>query len=105
MNAELDFEFRVFYNEAGTISGGEMCHVDKSESNKYLVVTRDEYYNLVNFHVVNNKLELVRKLDPIGFWLAKNENGRFKVVKNNAPLLIEENEECSNIEYYDIRNN
>jgi hypothetical protein len=95
-------EYRLHYNESGNIYLCTM--VQHPESTQYIVVDKKTYDVYHRYRVVNGKLENIVQNNGLVLQLVKSDKG-YKVVKNNAALLIEENETYTNIEYYDRRNN
>jgi hypothetical protein len=95
-------EYRLHYNESGDIYLCTM--VQHPESTQYIVVDKKTYDVYHKYRVVNGKLENIVQNNGLVLQLVKSDKG-YKVVKNNASLLIDENETYPNIEYYDRRNN
>jgi hypothetical protein len=95
-------EYRLHYNESGNIYLCTM--VQHPESTQYIVVDKKTYDAYHRYRVINGKLENIVQNNGLVLQLIKSDKG-YKVVKNNAALLIEENETYLNIEYYDRRNN
>jgi len=93
-------EYRLHYNESGDIYLCTM--VQHPELTQYVVVDKDIYNNYHKYHVVNGLLEKIIQKNGVVLSLVKSNVG-YRVVKNNAALLIEENETYTDIEYYDRR--
>lgn len=94
-------EYRLHYNESGDIF---MCSMQSHpDSTQYIVVTKDQYERYFRYRVVEGKLELIPQNIAIRTPFVKSTKG-FRVVKNHASLLLQDNEEYSDIEYYDTRN-
>jgi hypothetical protein len=68
----------------------------------YIVVDREIYDRYFRYRVVNGKLELINQNNGVKPSLVKGTKD-FQVVKNNAALLLEENEHYIDTEYYDRR--
>jgi hypothetical protein len=97
MNKE--YEYRIYYeNETGRIKG--LAHDNYPDWGEYIVVNKHEYENYFRYYVKNGKLEPV-VIEQSYSNLLKKSNSGYKVVKNNANILVEDNEEYSDIEYYD----
>lgn len=96
-------EFRVHYDDSGKITMCSMC--DHPKNQQYLVVDRSAYENYFKYYVnvARKKLEKVEVDIGISVKLKKSDHGH-AVVKNHAGLVLEKNEEYSNIEYYDTIN-
>lgn len=94
-------EYRLHYNAAGDIV---MCSMQQHpESESYLVVTKEQYDLYHRYCVVKGKLTLIEHDAGTRVALVTSTTG-FAVVKNNAALLLEDNETFNDIEYYDYRN-
>ena len=101
VTADLPIEYRLHYNDSGDVY---MCSMQNHpDSEKYIVVTKEQYDLYFKYKIVNGKLELIEHNVGIKAALVKRNHG-FRVVKNNAALLLEKHEEYNNIEYYDHRN-
>lgn len=95
-------EYRLHYNDAGDVV---MCSMQEHpDSTQYLVVTKEQYDMYHRYCVVKGKLTLIEHDAGVRVAFIPSTKG-FKVVKNHAALLLEENETYNNIEYYDYRNN
>tara|TARA_R110000822_G_scaffold53073_2_gene136957 strand:+ start:1738 stop:2106 length:369 start_codon:yes stop_codon:yes gene_type:complete len=103
MNApKPEKEYRFYYDDDGRIA---MCAeiVPYPDGDKYIVVDKLVYDNYFDYRVLNGKPErIVKEHGQIKASLVKSDSG-FRVVKGNAALLLEENEEYQNTEYYDRR--
>ena len=95
-------EHRLYYNELGEIVSGSTA--EHLESGQYIVVTEEEYNNYFRYRVANQKLQLITQENKNGVKLTKSIAG-YAVVKNQASLIIEPNEEYTNIEYYGKKEN
>jgi hypothetical protein len=95
-------EYRLHYNELGDIYLCTM--VQHPESTQYVVVDKETYDMYYRYHVVNGVLEKIVQNNGLVSRLIKSNKG-YRVVKNNAALLLEENETYPDIEYYDRRTN
>ena len=93
-------EYRLHYNESGDIYLCTM--VQHPEGTRYVVVDKETYDVYHRYHVVDGVLEKIVQKNGLFVNLVKSTSG-YKVVKNNAALLIEESEEYPDIEYYDRR--
>lgn len=94
-------EYRLYYNEDGTIIKGTMVVEETAET--YVVVTRAEYDRYFDYTVENGKLKKIDRDSGYRVQLTKATNG-FCVVKDHAGIVIEPNETHKDIEYYAIRN-
>jgi hypothetical protein len=96
-------EYRLYYDETGAII---MCMMQGPfpDTTNFVVVTKEQYEIYWKYKITNGKLEFIPTINEFRVSFVKSNKG-FKVVKNHASLLIEANEEYSNIEHYDTRNN
>ena len=95
-------EYRFYYDETGRIT---MCAEISPypEGDKYIVVEESVYQDYFNYRVVNGKAQrIIKQEGQIISSLIKSDSG-FRVVKGHAGLLLEENEQYQNVEYYDAR--
>ena len=98
---EIVKEYRVYYNDTGDIVGQSMTepHLEGT----YIVVTEEEYNNIHKYTKVKDS-ELKLKLFNPGYkrQLIQGEPG-FRVVKNHAGILLEQDENYDNTEQYGYR--
>lgn len=104
---EPKVEYRLYYDEKGWITGGQSVTVQTSANDTsdqpYIVVSKFDYDNCHD-KIVKDGVLAQRKIKPdFSTELVRSESG-FKVVKNNAALLINEDEKYSNVEHYAGRN-
>lgn len=94
----LTVEYRIHYDAQGMIT---MCSMQNHpENTSYIVVDRDTYENYFRYdRVINGKLRKIIYDPGYRVQLYPSTNG-YKVVKNHAALLIEENETYDDTEYY-----
>lgn len=91
-------EYRIHYNDQGSIIGCTMT--DHPIDTKYVVVDRETYDNYFRYdRVINGKLKKVIH-DPGYRVQLHSSNAGFKVVRNHAALLIENNETYDDTEFY-----
>lgn len=95
-------EYRLYYDESGSIV---MCMMQAPfpDNNSYVVATKAQYELYWKYKVVNGKLEAIPDNVEYKIALVKSSSG-FRVVKNHAALLLTDNEQYTDIEYYDTRN-
>ncbi len=99
-------EYRVYYDLTGDIVHSTSSVREAEEYNyqlPYIVITEAEYQEFYKYKVKNNKLQL-RELNSGQLIQLVPSNKGFQVVKNNAAILIEQDEQYPNTEYYDYRN-
>ena len=99
-------EYRLYYNSDGTIIG--LWESDHPAGNNYIVLADPGMFysaNTLLLRVQNKKLILLDPREPARTRLKKNNNIGFRVVKGHAALVLEQNEEYSEVEYYDKTNN
>lgn len=95
---KLILEYRIHYDDTGNIT---MCSmVNHPENTQYIVVCKEEYDNYFRYTVVNNELKLV-DIDPGYRVQLKKSDFGYKVVKNHAGIILEDNEAYDSVEYYD----
>lgn len=94
----VEIEYRLHYDQAGTI---HMCSMtNHPESDRYLVVTKDEYDNFFDYYIVNDQLKKIDRNPLYRVQLKQSAQG-FCVVQNHAGLILEPTEEYPHIEYYE----
>ena len=99
---DVTLEYRLHYNEVGDII---MCSMQQHPENEhYVVVDRETYDRYFKYRVVNGKLEPITYSNGVRASLIKG-NKDFRVVKNHAALILDENEQYTDVEYYDRRTN
>ena len=99
---DIPIEYRFHYDNSGNIY---MCTMQEHPDNtQYVVVTKEEYELYFKYKVVKGKLKLIEHQTGIKNGLEKSDSG-FRVVKNNAALLLLDDEVYNDIEYYDYRTN
>lgn len=94
------YEKRVYYDEFENILGA-VPHPPYPESENYIVVSEEEFKNLNSYMIRDKKLILIPPpSNQIKVVYKKNNHG-YRVVKNHAALLLEENESYPEVEHYD----
>ena len=92
-------EYRVHYNTAGEIY---LCTMQQHPADTaYLVVTKNEYDEYFHYCVEEGQLKRILQDSGYRVQLQKSTTG-FKVVKDHAGLLVED-EDWDNVEYYEYR--
>lgn len=97
-------EYRLYHNEDGTIIG--LWESDHPAGDNYIVLDDPGVFHSANtllLRVQNKKLTVLDPQAPARIRLQKSNTG-FRVVKSHAALILEVNEEYSEIEYYDRTN-
>lgn len=101
------FEYRLYYDLNGDIRH-TTCLTKEAEENNfqlpYIIVNEQEHQQFYKYQVRNGKLQLRQSHTGQLKQLVQSDKG-FRVVKNNAAILLEYDEHYPNIEYYDYRNN
>ena len=91
-------EYRIYYDDKGFVVGCTM--VDHPDNSNYIVVDRETYDNYFRYdRVINGKLRKII-FDPGYRIQLYPSNSGYRVVRNHAALLIEENETYDNTEFY-----
>lgn len=103
----IDFitEYRWYYNSNGHVTVCVSNSAHFLEGDNYIVVSKEIYDNPHRF-VVKDKVPVPNAQD--GFQLTApliKSNSGFRVVKNNASILLESHETYTEIDFYDYRNN
>lgn len=94
-------EYRLYYNTDGTVIG--LWENSFPESENYIVLDDPGVFYHTNtqlLRVKSNKLIVLDPREPNRARLKKSDKG-FKVVKGNAALVVESDENYELIEYYD----
>lgn len=101
----IEYEYRLYYNEEGTIYRGTTLKTDPIESGKYVIVDKNIFDQSTKYRIENEIPVLVPPskgyVEP---GLIRSSNG-IAVVKNNASLPLTADDEYDNIEHYDYRSN
>lgn len=96
-------EYRWYHDAEGNITNMYMQAPFPAGDN-YIIVDKTHYDNYVKYKVVDQKPALINNPSNIKIPLVKSDKG-FRVVKNNAALLLLPEETFTNIEYYEPRRN
>lgn len=102
--SEPVFEYRIYYEEDGTVLSGHPIRLDIKEeislpTGPYIVVSLDDYRNLGSKIVKDGALYQPPRANHVRALLEKTNIGQ-TVVKNNAALPINENENYQDVEHY-----
>ena len=97
-------EYRFYYDTNGRIYLCTNVKQDQPESGDYVVVDQKTYdqnhlYRIVNGQVVKKETDLVYRCQ------LQSSNTGFRVVAGHAGLILENDEEYTNTEYYDRPDN
>lgn len=97
-------EYRIHYDDEGHII---MCSMQQHPiGTQYLVVDREMYDHYYQYKVNVQRKRLEKIAIDLGIRVKlKKSNHGYAVVKNHAGLIIEPDEICENVEYYDSPNN
>jgi len=97
-------EYRAYYNDRGEIVSVCSESKDTPMAENSIVIPVEVYEKSHKFLVINKQI-VAKFSEDLGIRpaLIKSKTG-FKVVKNNPALLVEKEENYTNIEYYDYRN-
>ena len=93
-------EYRLYYDANGSITS---CSMQSHAPGDYVVVDKDTYDTYYHYKIVKGKAVKIERNVEYKVRLQKSNIG-FRVVKNNAGILIEDDEQYDNIEYYEQRN-
>jgi hypothetical protein len=91
-------EYRFYYDESGTITA--CSQTNHQTDGNYLVVFEHEYRHYYQYYVENGKL---KKIDnDLGYRVQlKSSNQGYRVVRNHAGIILADDEDYKDIEYYD----
>ena len=98
-------EYRLHYDQLGQIY---MCSMQQHPADTdYLVVDKNIYERYFDFIVKSGKLtEIERDAGYRRMLNPADQNGKFKVLRGHAGIIIEdENTDNIELEYYEYRNN
>jgi hypothetical protein len=94
-------EYRLHYNSAGDIM---LCTMQQHpDTTDYIIVDKETYDNYFRYTVVNKKLKKIDRNPDYSVKLKKSDTG-IRVVKNNASIILSDDETHTNIEYYEYTN-
>jgi hypothetical protein len=93
-----EIEYRFYYDDSGRIT--TCSQTNHQEHGDYLVVTEHEYRHYYQYYIENNKLKKIDNNPGHRVQLKRSAQG-YCVVKNHAGIIIADNEEYENVEYYD----
>jgi hypothetical protein len=86
---EAPIEYRLYYNATTITSCSSQQHVDDGE---YFIVDKDTYDNYFLYSVVNGELVQLGNNPGYNVQLKRGNTG-YPVAKNNASIVIEQDEE------------
>jgi hypothetical protein len=96
--SDLVIEYRLHYDDAGDII---MCSMaNHPESTQYVIVSQAIYNAYYNYTIQDGKPKLVDKHTAHHVQLKRSSQG-YRVVQNHAGIILDDNEECESVEYYD----
>jgi hypothetical protein len=98
-------EYRLYYNEDGTISG--LWETDHPLGTNYIVLDDREMFDhnsTLSLRVIDGKLIKLEPQQKKKSRLIKSPGGQ-AVIKGHAALALADNEQHSNIEHYGIKAN
>lgn len=93
-------EYRLYYNNLGNITS---CSMQAHAPGNYIVTDKDTYDNYFRYKVAKGKLVKIEHDAAHCVRLIKSNSG-YLVVKNNAAIILENNETYTDTEYYDRTN-
>ena len=95
---EPKIEYRFYYDETGRIT--TCSQTNHQEHGEYLVVTNYEYKHYYQYYIENDKLKMV-DINPVYHVQLKRSSQGYRVVTNHAGIILADDEEYKNVEYYD----
>lgn len=99
---QVDFEYRIYYNIHGEICKSTALKTDPIENDNYIIVDKNQFNNCMGCIVKDGKLQKIEIIKTQTYRLQPATQG-FRVVKNNPCLLLLDNENIENCEFYDYR--
>lgn len=96
-----EIEHRLYYNETGSITSCSMQN--HNPEGTYIIATNEQYNKYFQYRVVKEKLVLIEHDNCYRTRLRKSDKG-YKIVKNHAPVLLEDTEDYPEIEHYESNN-
>ena len=108
-SADPIYEYRLYHDSDGNITSGFPLIINRPEpedlpKGSYVVVNRDEYENHSGKIIKDGTLEKKNIVISVTNQLKKSLSG-YKVAKNHAALLLDNDEQYPEIEFYDRRTN
>lgn len=101
---EYKIEYRLYYDDAGL----PVCMSSNNyPEGQYIVIDKSVYDRAIynNLKVVNGVLVTVDNGSQHRVQLQKTEAGPFRTAKNNAGILLTQDEQVEQTDYYDRRTN
>lgn len=102
---EIEYEYRLYYNQEGIIYKGTTLKSDPVEPGKYVVVDRSIFDRSAKYKIEN---ELPVLIPPSTGYvepgLIRSSKG-IAVVKNNASLPLTADDDYNEIDHYEYRSN
>jgi hypothetical protein len=96
-------EYRIHYDSTGHITG---CSANGfAETTTYLVVDKETYDNYSLYESVTDGKLVKKPLQRAYQQQLVPSNTGWRVVRNNANIVLYENEENTEVEFYAYRNN
>jgi len=95
---EPKVEYRFYYDDSGRIT--TCSQTNHQEYGEYLVVTEYEYTNYDQYYIEKGKLKIIDINPGYRVQLKRSSQG-YRVVNNHAGIILVDNEEYLNVEYYD----
>ena len=91
-------EYRLHYDETGGIY---LCTMQNHPMDTtYLVVDEKTYLDYACYQIVNGKLKRIDNDPGYRVQLKRSSQG-YRVVNNHAGIILADDEEYENVEYYD----
>lgn len=104
LEKQIEYEYRLYYNENGFIYAGTILKSDPIEQGKYIVTDKETYENSSRYQVVSGQLKKIEVILGMKSQIKKSTQG-FRTVKNHPCLLLQDREEFDDIDYYDYTSN
>lgn len=101
----IEYEYRLYYNEEGTIYRGTTLKDDPIEPSNYVIVEQTIYERSSKYKIENKiPVEIPTSQGYVIPGLIRSSKG-VAVVKNNASLPLTADDEYNEIEHYEYRSN
>lgn len=100
----IEYEYRLYYNSEGFIFAGTTLKSDPILNNNYIVVDNKTFAQHSRLKVVDGSLVEIKRITGNRVQIKKSAKG-YRTVRNHSNLILNDDEEFSDVEYYERRNN
>ncbi len=88
------FEYRVYYNESLICTRKSTALVGQLDDDPYIVVDQTTYNKIEfcpNYQICDGEIKLIPKPTMPSVLMKKRPNGKFKTLKNNMMIAVDDN--------------